>query len=735
MRWRLLPLGVASVAIGFVAAHVRLIYSGNGNVLFWDNPSSVAITINETGSDNISDGSHIPALRDAIYEWNKVDNTTAFLVENTSPSEMASTDWQSDSRHLIYFDENNSSGYFPGASGIVAVTPLTFFTSGSIIDADVLFNGKNFLFTTSGVSGRYDVADVATHELGHLLGLDHSGCAGASMYPYVDPTILLHRSLSMDDIHGLQHMYPMGTFSRISGTLQRTVGGSPVAGAWVGARDSEGRTVGAVLSNISGQFSIPSLTPGTYDIYVTPLDGPVDSLNLTSGHVIHTDFESQVLGSASPGAGQTVSIGTHNLDADVSVHLGSVADDYPLRCISGQGNSLTVRGTGLVAGSTLTASDSSVILSGISWGTTSVTFTATPSGADAPGHVDLMVTTPGGDSHILSAGLEITPPDPTVTLVSPSSGAAAGGDAMTITGTNFNPGAHVVMGGQRYVDGWSCTVVNSTTITLTTKSTDPGSHDVVVIDETGVEGRSVGAFTSQAIPIIASVFPEGGNFFGGTTITILGRDFDPGCVVEIDGVNQAGTTVVNENKITVVTSAGAPGGPYVLEVREPGGATANAAFTYSTKADPAIINVTPDEGSSEGGETITVTGSNFTVNTEVVFGVNASTGDGGVAAPVVNHIDANTLEVTTPATAIAGTAVMVRETDTGQGHILAGAFAFEGSGGSGGGGCGTVMPAKPPTIGRALGGAGWVVVLALLLGWRARRSARLVGYRACPGPA
>jgi hypothetical protein len=715
----------------FVAAHVRLIYSGNGKVLYWSDPTDISVVINKTGSDNISGDGHFTALRNAISAWNSVDGTTAKLIEDTSPSEQASTNWASDSRHLLLFDENNSSGYFPGSSGIVAVTPLTFYTYGRIIDADVLFNGKSYQFTTEGTAWRFDVQDVATHELGHLLGLDHSGCVGASMYPYVDQSVILHRSLSLDDIHGLQDMYPAGTFSRIKGTLTRASNSSPVRGAWVGARDANGRVVGAILSNALGQFTLPSLTPGTYTVYVTPLDEPVSASNFTAGHDIQTNFEAKVLGAVSLGGSETVDMGSFALAGDVSVELGRVADNYPLRTTYGQANALTVRGSGLTAGSTLTCSDPSVTLSGVKWNGHSVTFTATPAAGAALGHVDLEVTTGGGDTHILSAGLEITPPDPVVSSVTPATGDADGGTFVTITGSNFNPRCRIVIGDRRYIAGWSATVVDSNTITLTTFETLPGLHDVVVIDESGVEGRGNDAFEAVEQTTIASIFPTAGVSTGGTVVRINGGGFVPGTSVTIDGVFQTNTTINSSEQIIVVTDSGVVGGPYVLEVEGPNGQTAAAAYVYTTKADPVLVSVSPDGGSSAGGETVTLRGAGFTRRSEVVFGAMPKSGLGGAAAPTVVLIDSTTLQVSTPATSTTSKSVMVRESDTGQASMLAGVFTFAGE--PSGGGCAALVPAAPPTWRRAVGGAGWVVVLAALLAWRARRSAcAVLPYAACP---
>ncbi|MCA9002218.1 MAG: matrixin family metalloprotease, partial [Planctomycetes bacterium] len=329
----IIGVGLATALTAGVVAHVRLIYSGNGQELAWTSPGNLSVVIQSEGSDNVADLSDATALRNAIDAWNDVDLNTSQLVEDTDPAEQARTDWASDNLHLLAFDESNTSGFFPSGSGIVAITPLEFYTSGSIIDADVLFNGRDFLFTTKGEAGRFDIQDVATHELGHFLGLDHSGVAGATMYPYVDPTIILHRSLGMDDIRGLRDIYPSQSFATITGNVKRSSDSTGVGGAYVVARDSDGRTVASALADEAGAFRLEALDAGTYRVWATPLDDPVSAANLTPGHTIVTDFEASDLGQATVLSGQTASMGNVFVDADVSVSLGRVADDYPLRVI------------------------------------------------------------------------------------------------------------------------------------------------------------------------------------------------------------------------------------------------------------------------------------------------------------------------------------------------------------------------------------------------------------------
>jgi hypothetical protein len=266
-----------AILVGTLCAHVRMIHSGNGKLLYWQSPSNIGITISSRGCDDIGDGSETTAMRNSIAAWNKSQYTSARLVENTSPAQRARTDWAADNLHLMIFDEQGASGYFPSGSGVVAVTPVWFTGGGKILDADVLFNAATYHFTTSGESGAFDVSDIATHELGHVFGLDHSGCVGASLYPYVSPSVTLHRSISSDDEHGLRDAYPSGGKASITGRVRRASDQSPVAGAQVVARSSAGRTVASALASATGSFTLRGLDAGSYELYAAPLDFPVGS--------------------------------------------------------------------------------------------------------------------------------------------------------------------------------------------------------------------------------------------------------------------------------------------------------------------------------------------------------------------------------------------------------------------------------------------------------------------------
>ncbi len=726
-RWFFLVLALGLSSAAGVLAHVRLINPSNGNPLFWATPSNIGIVINSTGSDNIGDDSDEVAIRLAIQEWNSATGSSVQLVENVNSSQQARTDWTNGNIHLVLFDEVNSSGYFPTGSGTVAITPIMFFGNGRIADADILFNGKGFNFTTSQQAGRYDVGDVVAHELGHLVGLDHSAQAGSTLYPYVDPSVILHRSLSDDDVTAMRVLSPAAAFGSISGSVRRASNNTVLRGAHVVARNSEGRTSASVLTNSAGNFTLPGLLPETYQVYVMPLgtgglDAPVTAGNFGGGFTIETDFEGGFFpGNVTITSTESDSLGTLLMDPDVSLNLGSAFDRYPIRVNRGQSTTITLRGIGLNPSSVLTAGDSDLIVGTPMFFGSQVSFQLTVPANEAAGNVDMMVTNLAGEISVLSGALEITPPSPTVATVSPILGSMGGGTTLTLTGSNFNPGTRVVIGDQIYIAGIGSTVlVNSGTLQLTTNATPAGAKDVVVIDATGVEGRKLSAFSFASVPQVQNVFPSAGFSGGGTLVTLTGQDFLPGIHVRINGVDQGTPNILSSSQMSFTSNLGSVG-VQVLEIEGAGGMTATSLFTYQAQVDPVLSGVAPAQVPMAGGTTLTLTGSNFSSDSEVWLGADASSGLGGTQVTGVTVLDSNTIEITAPVFATAGAmSVMVMDASSSQTGILGAALTVTSPGGSGGG-C-YMVPLDGGSGPRdVLLGSWWLLLVLGFLLWRAQR--------------
>ena len=93
------------------------------------------------------------------------------------------------------------------------------------------------------------------------------------------------------------------------------------------------------------------------------------------------------------------------------------------------------------------------------------------------------------------AGTTVAGTAPAVGGVSPSSGPAAGGTAVTITGSNFTAGAAVSFGG---IPATNVTVATSTSITATTPAHAAGAVTVTVTNPNGQSGSLAGAYAYTA---------------------------------------------------------------------------------------------------------------------------------------------------------------------------------------------------------------------------------------------
>ncbi|XP_071497588.1 matrilysin-like [Diadema antillarum] len=132
-------------------------------------------------------------LRSAFKLWS--DSSSLTFTEVTDPAV--------DVEIVMDFKqgEHGDGSDFDGRNGVLA---HAFFPSPDDIGGDVHFD-KDEPFTHERASG-INLLQVATHELGHSLGLGHSSISGAVMAPYYrgyDPNFNLHN----DDIAGIRSLY------------------------------------------------------------------------------------------------------------------------------------------------------------------------------------------------------------------------------------------------------------------------------------------------------------------------------------------------------------------------------------------------------------------------------------------------------------------------------------------------------------------------------------------------
>jgi len=275
------------------------------------------------------------------------------------------------------------------------------------------------------------------------------------------------------------------------------------------------------------------------------------------------------------------------------------------------GTVVSITGTGFLAGATVslggTAATGVTVVN-----STSITAT-TP--AHAAGPVNVIVTNSDTQSGTLTQGFTYTTvsnPPPTLAGVSPASGPAAGGTAVTITGTGFLAGAAVSLGGTAAT---GVTVVNSTSITATTPAHAAGTVNVVVTNSDTQSGTLTLGFTYTAVsnppPTLTGISPVSGTAAGGTAVTITGTGFLAGETVSLGGTPATGVTVVSGTTITATTPAHAEGAvDVVVSNAEQHAGTLPNGYTYTAITTGLGLGVPSGDSSSAtivAGQTATYT--------------------------------------------------------------------------------------------------------------------------------
>ncbi len=290
-------------------------------------------------------------------------------------------------------------------------------------------------------------------------------------------------------------------------------------------------------------------------------------------------------------------------------------------------------------------------------GVTATSFTvvsATQITATTPAHVagtfNVRVTNAGATSTAVAAD-QFTYLAPAVTGVSPTAGSTAGGDVITITGSNFIGITAVHVGG---VLATSFSVVSATQITATTPAHAAGTVDVRVTNAGATSAVTVADHFAYQAPAVTGVSPNVGPTLGGTVVTITGSNFIGITAVHFGTTAATSFTVVSPTQITATAPAHGLG-TVAVTVSNAGATSTSTAADQFTYQGPIVSGVSPNSGTTAGGTVVTITGSNFIEVTAVNFG----------ATPAASYTVVSATQITATAPVHAAGLVNVHVTGAG----------------------------------------------------------------------
>jgi len=219
---------------------------------------------------------------------------------------------------------------------------------------------------------------------------------------------------------------------------------------------------------------------------------------------------------------------------------------------------------------------------------------------------------------------------PVLTSSTPNSGAQGSTVNVTLAGSNFIAGATVGVSGTG-VTASSVTVVSSTQITATltlAAAAATGAHNLSVTTANGTSGLVAFNVTGTS-PTLSSVAPNSGSQGTAVNVTLTGTNFTAGSTVGVSGsgVTAGNLAFVSATQITATLTIGAaaPAGSYNLSVTTPGGTSNTVPFTVNTSSlVPVLSSIAPNTGVQGSSVNVTLTGSNFTPQTTLRLGGNAS---------------------------------------------------------------------------------------------------------------
>jgi hypothetical protein len=192
-------------------------YTLRGTPSRWFEPDSgqaVAYRVDETGDSALGPASSRAAAASALAAWSNVPTSALLLVDGGTTAPQAFSGCGGPNR-IVFNDPFNEVTNPSGCSGVLALGGFCTNGSTTVVNGTtfrrIVVGKVTFADGWSGCSAwtQCNVAEVATHELGHTIGLGHSTVNSATMRgsAHFDGRCA---GLAADDAAAVTFVYPIG---------------------------------------------------------------------------------------------------------------------------------------------------------------------------------------------------------------------------------------------------------------------------------------------------------------------------------------------------------------------------------------------------------------------------------------------------------------------------------------------------------------------------------------------
>ena len=278
------------------------------NIMLRWKSGSIPISISGSllkANSNIRFGSDVSgAIERSLKVWENVADVRFEALE-TEKQSISPTGNSGDGVSLITIAQTpeNLLLFSKDAETVSARTRVFFNKKGFITEADIVLNPYQ-QFSTDGSIGTFDLQSVLTHEIGHLLGLEHSSVMASTMHESSGKNGVYNlpnfnsRTLAETDISAVRAVYGANTAEQdCCGTIDvklSSVAGKSLKNYSVWAEDFEtGKISGEAKLNGEGIFVFEGIKAGKYKIYArAPLNlksptviGEIGTVEAASGKI------------------------------------------------------------------------------------------------------------------------------------------------------------------------------------------------------------------------------------------------------------------------------------------------------------------------------------------------------------------------------------------------------------------------------------------------------------------